>query len=387
MLHRELSMAWGKWQYEAAVMKAQKHAMGGAIRRLVHRKLSMAWEKWQYEAACMKAEKKAIFGAITRMLKRALSMAFEKWQFETEKALQERRAMRRALGRWIQGALARAFDMWRNGRSINQLELHARAAVFWMNRGLACGWNTWRETCSKNRGIWAIIHRLELKHRAEKDELLAEIERLRQMLSQRTYARPAAGSFMDDEDAKMFKAAKMWQNLALARGYNKMLADLRQARREKIMALKVLTFWTNQALVKAWNTWREDYFRTLAAKRAMGFWVNRAVAAAWNTWLNFIQELNRQKSSARNAIMRWRYMQLYAGFNTWRQSLLNGIRRKNAMLRAILRWGGSELLAGFGYWRETAEKIRIAELEFRAYLTKSYDPQDPTRSSSPTRRS
>merc|ERR1712100_499439 len=96
-------------------------------------------------------------------------------------------------------------------------------------------------------------------------------------------------------------------------------------------------------------------------------------------------ELHRQRLHARNAIQRWRHMQLYTSFNTWRSTLTDGIRRKNAMLRAVLRWGGSELFAAFGYWRETAEKIRVAELEFSAYLTKSYDPTERSRSASPTR--
>jgi hypothetical protein len=30
--------------------------MGGAIRRMLHRKLSMAWEKWQVDAATMKPQ-------------------------------------------------------------------------------------------------------------------------------------------------------------------------------------------------------------------------------------------------------------------------------------------------------------------------------------------
>merc|ERR1719247_1523269 len=119
-------------------------------------------------------------------------------------------------------------------------------------------------------------------------------------------------------------------------------------------------------------------------KRSMAFWVNRAVAAAWNSWIAWVDDLHRQRMSARNAVMRWRHMQLYSGFNTWRQILTDGIRRKNAMLRAVLRWGGSELFAAFGYWRETAEKIRVAELEFRAYLTKSYDPTERSRSRSRT---
>merc|ERR1711975_137942 len=131
-----------------------------------------------------------------------------------------------------------------------------------------------------------------------------------------------------------------------------------------------------------YNSWRAYYFEILAMRRSMAFWKNQAVAQAWNTWVAWVDDLHRQRMSARNAVMRWRYMQLYAGFNTWRSSLSDGIRRKNAMLRAVLRWGGSELLAAFGYWRETSEKIRVAELEFLAYLTKSYDPSERSRSRS-----
>merc|ERR1711918_30495 len=118
--------------------------------------------------------------------------------------------------------------------------------------------------------------------------------------------------------------------------------------------------WRNRALSAAWNTWRETYFSLLAMRRALGYLKHRKLAAAWNTWVAFIEEIMQHQF-------------LYMAFNTWRAALAMAIHEKNTMLRAILRWGGSELLAAFGYWRETAEKIRVAELEFRAYLTKSYD--------------
>merc|ERR1712167_444475 len=108
-------------------------------------------------------------------------------------------------------------------------------------------------------------------------------------------------------------------------------------------------------------------------KHVLGHWRNRALAAAWNTWVAFIEEIMQQQFAMRNAVLRWQHQFLYMAFNTWRAALAMAIHEKNTMLRAILRWGGSELLAAFGYWRETAEKIRVAELEFRAYLTKSYD--------------
>jgi len=180
----------------------------------------------------------------------------------------------------------------------------------------------------------------------------------------------------DDDDAKLAKALLMWKNIAMGRGFKKLMFELDQARRARSLALKTMTFWLNQALAKGYNSWREFYFEMIALKRSMGFWLHRALAAAWNTWVQYVEDIHRQRLAGRNAVLRWRQQALYSAFNTWRGSLTDASRRKNAMLRAVLRWGGSELFAAFGYWRETSEKIRVAELEFRAYLTKSYDPTE-----------
>merc|ERR1711966_310530 len=118
---------------------------------------------------------------------------------------------------------------------------------------------------------------------------------------------------------------------------------------------------------------QETYFSMLAMRRAAMYMKNRAIAAAWNSWIAMIDEMNRQRDAMYNSVKRWQNQLLFGAFNTWRVALAMGIHEKNTMLRAILRWGGSELLVSFEYWRETAMKIRVAELVFRAYLTKSYD--------------
>ena len=61
-------------------MANEKKMLGGAVRRMLNRKLSMAFEKWQTEAAQMSHEKKMLGGAIRRLLHRKLSMAWEQWQ-------------------------------------------------------------------------------------------------------------------------------------------------------------------------------------------------------------------------------------------------------------------------------------------------------------------
>jgi len=291
--------------------------------------------------------------------------------------------LRKGLMRMIQRQLSAAFTQWREGKVISQLDLHSRAALFWLNQVLGSAWRTWRETCDKNRTIWRIIRKIEIKHEAETAELLEEIERLRNLLKERTYYQRPQIEY-DEDDTKLLKAVKMWQNMALARGMNTLKFEMEAARRNRTLALRTMTFWCNQAMARAYNSWRAYYAEILALRRSMGFWQNRALGAAWNTWWAYVEALHRSRNAAKNSIMRWRHAKLYSCFNTWRDILNDGIRRQNAMMRAVLRWGGSELFAAFGYWRETAEKIRVAELEFRAYLTKSYDPTERSRSRSRT---
>merc|ERR1712146_649499 len=100
-----------------------------------------------------------------------------------------------------------------------------------------------------------------------------------------------------------------------------------------------MTFWCNQAMATCYHRWRAYYFELLAMRRSLGFWKNRALGAAWNTWVAWVEDLHRQRMSARNAVMRWRHMQLYSGFNTWRQILTDGIlQERNASRSAALGW-------------------------------------------------
>merc|ERR550514_2086948 len=79
--------------------------MKGALERMLKRQLSMAWEKWQYEAAQMKHEKFIMGGALNRFRNRLLSMAWEKWQFT---------AADKALRRFLHAKMFAAWNMWRS---------------------------------------------------------------------------------------------------------------------------------------------------------------------------------------------------------------------------------------------------------------------------------
>jgi len=246
-----------------------------------------------------------------------------------------------------------AFTLWREGREISQHDLHVRAAAYWLNGQLSSAWKKWRYVYENGRELWYIIQRIERRHAEERAELEEEIARLRKLLGERAYMRGPRD--FDESEEKMLKAIKMWQHIALARGYNKLKYEAEEARRIRMLA-----------------------------RQALGHWINRLLSQGFNTWCMWYEDLLHQRATVNNAIQRWRKGQMFAAFNRWRDVLTAGLRRKNAMLRAVLRWGGSELFAAFGYWRETAEKIRVAELEFRAYLTKSYDPAERSRSRSRT---
>jgi hypothetical protein len=263
-----------------------------------------------------------------------------------------------------------AFTWWRSGRFESVLDLHSKAAAFWLNREMGMAWATWYDQYERYVSMSALLRRLEERHQREKEALLMEIERLRKLIMDREMRRAME---FDDDDRKLNHALKMMQNRSLAMAYNKLKYEVQLARDNRDAASHVLGHLRNRGLSMGYNTWRETYFSLLAMRRAMLYMMHRQLAAGWNSWVAWIEDLRRQQMAMRNAVLRWQHQFLYIAFNTWRQVLADAIHDKNTMLRAILRWGGSELLASFGYWRETAEKIRVAELEFRAYLTKSYE--------------
>jgi len=305
----------------------------------------------------MKQQERAIRRSLARWIKTQLSMAYNKWVDWYEHVIAERVALRRALSKWAQDGLLQAFTLWRNGKSISQHDLHVRAASFWLNGQMASAWKQWRHVYENSRELWWIIQKIEQRHAAERTELEEEIARLRRLLGDRAYATPIQ---FDEDEAKMARALKMWQNQALAKGFNRLKFEMEKARRARALA-----------------------------RQSLGHWIHRLLSQGFNSWLMWYEDLLHQRATVNNAVQRWCKQRIFAAFNRWRDVLTAGLRRKNAMLRAVLRWGGSELFAAFGYWRETAEKIRVAELEFRAYLTKSYDPAERSKSrsrtSSPTR--
>merc|ERR1711959_798767 len=148
---------------------------------------------------------------LKRMIQRSLATAYTTWALWYQDLIAERTALRRALAKWTGDALMAALTWWREGRMESQLELHARAALYWLNRTMAVAWTTWREGCAKSRGIFAIIRRLELRHQAEKDELLEEIESLRKLLMDRDYRPAPKVDYTEEDTAKLMKAVKMWQ--------------------------------------------------------------------------------------------------------------------------------------------------------------------------------
>ena len=81
MLHRQLSMAWEKWQYEAAEMKRQQEMLDRALRRLRNAKMFAAWNMWRSWAEEMRRQQYLMAGAVRRMILRKLSQACEQWQW------------------------------------------------------------------------------------------------------------------------------------------------------------------------------------------------------------------------------------------------------------------------------------------------------------------
>merc|ERR1711959_519703 len=147
MLNRKLSMAFEKWQYEAAAMKREAYALRGALTRMLNRKFSMAFEKWQFTAAEMANQLAITRRALLTWINKKLAMGFKKWQEFVDQINAQRAAMNRALMKLIKSTLARAFAKWvavaERRRGANPFE---KAARYFIHGSKARAFNTWRQT-------------------------------------------------------------------------------------------------------------------------------------------------------------------------------------------------------------------------------------------------
>ena len=78
------------------------------MKRMMNRKLSMAFEKWQAEAAQMKHEQAMLKKAVMRMVQRQMAMAWSKWREAASEAKAMIERLRRGLAFWMEGELGRA---------------------------------------------------------------------------------------------------------------------------------------------------------------------------------------------------------------------------------------------------------------------------------------
>merc|ERR1712166_1637362 len=165
--------------------------------------------------------------AVLRMIYRKLSMAFNAWAEWYADMLEQERRLRRALYSWNANGMMWAFTWWRTGRFENVLDLHSKAAAFWLNREMGMAWRTWHEKYCKFKEMRDLLARLEARHQREKEALLQEIERLRKLIMDRELKRQAD---WDDDDRKLAHALKMMQNRALAAAFNKLKYEAQMAR-------------------------------------------------------------------------------------------------------------------------------------------------------------
>merc|ERR1719263_2222884 len=213
------------------------------------------------------------------MIHRKLSMGFNAWAEWYADMLEQERRLRRALYSWNANGMMWAFTWWRTGRHESVLDLHSRAAAFWLNREMGMAWATWYDQYQRYLSMRGLLQRLEERHRREKEALLLEIERLRKLIMDREMRREME---WDDDDRRLNHALKMMQNRSLACAYNKLKYEMQLARDNKNSIGHVLGHLRNRQLSKGYNTWRETYFSLLAMRRALLYMKNRQLSAAWN---------------------------------------------------------------------------------------------------------
>merc|ERR1711959_302807 len=106
---------------------------------------------------------------MARFVNQALFQGYNRWLEWYDDYINQQKALRRALYSWNANGLMWAFTWWRTGRFESVLDLHSRAASFWLNREMGMAWRTWHEKYCKFKEMRDLLARLEARHQREKE--------------------------------------------------------------------------------------------------------------------------------------------------------------------------------------------------------------------------
>jgi hypothetical protein len=289
---------------------------------MIHGKIASAlyaWRDFAQEALRLNA---LLAGASSRWMLRDLAVGFITWRCNYEEICEQQILLLQALHSFLNQQLAAGFRTWLSSvRQLHHTQHVASIAIArWQNSQLVWALSMWRYGCVLDK----------------------EQETMYQWVLRHCRLRELDWSL------------RLWRHLT--------------ARQTRVQY--ALVRWSNQAAVRALNSWREfasDRRKALmlaAQSRAkvLFYLKNRLVVMAWNSWVTAHVQIKREQCLIYKCVGRMIHRQLGCALVTWRENTSSSSDSQTTLFWALSHWTLQAAGRALNQWRSVAEELHEQQL-------------------------
>ena len=125
-----------------------------------------------------------------------------------------------------------------------------------------------------------------------------------------------------------------------------------EARRLRVVTMRVVMRWANGTLAKALEKWYDELVRARKARKAALMWRNHVLARGWRSWCMMVLDRKRLRALASKCIGRWKHRVQAMAWLMWEDSVRAAKRKRALAARAIGRWRNRALAHAWDRWFE-----------------------------------
>jgi hypothetical protein len=343
-------------------MKAKALKM---LQRLMRRALMERFEGWRDTWQLQRRFRSKALKALHHIVRRAMSKTMSSWQKVTASNKRLRIRLSRILARLWKRTMSRVFEAWYSrAQTDRQMETKAlKMLQRLMRRALVEGFERWHEQAVQEKHMKAkalkVVQRLM-------NIALVQVHRLM------TWALVQGFSHWRFQAQGVARLKARAQNKCVVAALVAWIGHVKEVKRLRNVAQKVLLHWIWQALAMVFTMWHERVrerkrSRHIARKVQVRF-KNKCVVAALAAWVEHVKEVKRLRhervldsqgrtDNKRRAMRRWSERKITKTFAAWATTTQNARALRSCSKKVILRMLQAGLCAAFLRWYEAQASV------------------------------
>jgi hypothetical protein len=343
-------------------MKAKALKM---LQRLMRRALMEGFEGWRDTWQLQRRFRSKALKALHHIVRRAMSKTMSSWQKVTASNKRLRIRLSRILARLWKRTMSRVFEAWYSrAQTDRQMETKAlKMLQRLMRRALVEGFERWHEQAVQEKHMKAkalkVVQRLM-------NIALVQVHRLM------TWALVQGFSHWRFQAQGVARLKARAQNKCVVAALVAWIGHVKEVKRLRNVAQKVLLHWIWQALAMVFTMWHERVrerkrSRHIARKVQVRF-KNKCVVAALAAWVEHVKEVKRLRhervldsqgrtDNKRRAMRRWSERKITKTFAAWATTTQNARALRSCSKKVILRMLQAGLCAAFLRWYEAQASV------------------------------